>query len=152
MGFTRAQESLLLAAFHRGNSADCQRWSSCNDQVVTLSLFFTGDISAADCENRFAVPGCVGSLYDAQGLLLPDISDRYADLITLIHMHPTVIQGAGDFESHADPTFTACRLTVAGDELIPDIAQNFPLHPDFASWPNRRTLTDVGGPGTDSSA
>ena len=145
MDFTPVQEALLLAAFFRGNTVDFQRWISCNDQVTTLSLFYTGDITAADCQERFATRGYVSSLYTEDGLLLPNIAERYAALIRLIHKYPNLIQGGGDLKSPASPTFTACRLTAAGNELIPDLAQRLPRTPDFPSWPSSRTLTVPNG-------
>ncbi len=140
MDLSLIQKSLLLATFFRGNKPDQERWISCADQVVTLSLYYTGQLPTDDIQSRFTKRGYVGGLYDADGMLLPLINDRYAELIELINSQPQFIQGGGDLESPAYPTFTACRLTDSGASLAPNITPLFPDTPDFPSWPNSRTL------------
>jgi len=140
MKLTPIQESLLLATYFRGNTPRHDRWVSCCDQVVTLSLFYTGDITVEDCCLRFQNRGHVGALYDAEGTLLSMINDRYTELIQLIREQPDLIEGGGDFDTPAYPTFTACRLTDSGVDVAPEIARRFPTHPDFPEWPDSRTL------------
>jgi len=40
---------------------------------------------------------------------------RYRLLLKLLREHPELIEAGGDTETPADPTFTSCRLTVAGE-------------------------------------
>ena len=143
MGLSLIDKTLLLAAFFRGNSHDQDRWTSCSDQVVTLSLFFTGDITADDCQTRFSRRRYVGGLYDDDGELQPQIESRYQNLIGLLREQPQLIEGGGDFKTPAQPTYTACRLTDEGIRLVPAIIDSFPRKPDFPNWPDRRTNPDV---------
>lgn len=55
MVLTVIEESLVLAAYYRGGSHDDQVWTSNTDQILTLSLYFTGDISDTDCVERFSI-------------------------------------------------------------------------------------------------
>jgi hypothetical protein len=147
MTLTRIEESLLVAAYFRGGSRDDRGWTSDSDQILTLSLFYTGDISAADCVSRFAKRGYVGKLYvDVEewteevgwGILMPEIATRYRILIDLLRGHAELIEGGGNFETPAHPTFTACRLTPAGLDLAARLIGSFPRKPDFQNWPDRR--------------
>ena len=47
------EKSLLLAAYYRGGCQTDAVWSSNSDQIVTVSLFYTGDISSTECVRRF---------------------------------------------------------------------------------------------------
>lgn len=137
------EKSLLLAAFFRGNTLDQGDWTSSSDQVVTLSLFYTGDITSDECQSRFSTRSYVGGLYDDDGELRPQIEARYQRLIELIWKQPQLIEGGGDLETPAYPSFTACRLTTQGIELIPDIVDRLPRKPDFPNWPDRRSHPSV---------
>jgi hypothetical protein len=141
MALTSIEESLLLATYFRcGQWAD-RVWTSSSDQILTLSLFYTGDISADECVSRFAIRGYVGSLYDDDGELDEAVSDRYQVLIDLLMKHPDLIAGGGDLRTPADPTFTACRLTDAGVQRALSVIDSFPRHPDFPAWPDRREFS-----------
>ena len=50
MNISDIDKSLLLAAFFRGNTHEQDRWTSCADQVVTLSLFYADEITAGECD------------------------------------------------------------------------------------------------------
>ena len=139
MNLSDIDKSLLLATFFRGNTQEQDSWTSCSDQVVTLSLFYTGSISASECESRFSERSYVAGLYDANGDLQPEIESRYNDLIALIQKHPSLIQGSGDFDTPAFPTYTACRLTHKAMQFIPDFFAEFPCKPEFRNWPDRRS-------------
>lgn len=136
----RIHDAIILAAFFRGGDPATFGWISNCDQVVTLSLFYTGDISTGECIDRFAVKSYVGGLYQDGGELHPMISDRYKLLIDLLKSHQHLIQGGGDFELPADPTYTSCRLTREGDQAAFAVVNNFPAKPDFPNWPDKRTL------------
>lgn len=140
MNLSFTEQSLLVAAYFRGNTLEEKRWFACSDQIITLSLFYTNDITAADCQSRFLNRGYVGRLYDdASEGLHPQIKTRYKHLIQLLHAHPRFIKGSGNFDLPTDPTYTACRLTEDGIRLIPDLIRLFPRKPDFPDWPDRRT-------------
>lgn len=140
MNLTAADEALLLAAYFRGNDQRQQRWTSSCDQVVVLSLFYSGHLNSEQCLDRFSRRGYVGGLYDEEGELRPEIEDRYQLLIDLMRRCPDLIQGSGDLEVPAHPTFTACRLTTSGLRLAPTMVGRFPAKPDFPDWPDRRDL------------
>lgn len=140
MSFSSVRSSLLLAAYFRGNKLEDDRWTSCTDQVLTLSLFYTGYITTDECLKRFSIRRYVGGLYTKGGRLVGPIRTRYRALITLIGEQPHLIEGGGNLERPADPTFTACRLTDEGLRLIPEIIGLFPRKPDFPNWPDRRTF------------
>ena len=143
MSLTLIEQSLVLAAWFRGNPSNQSVFSSSCDQVVTLSLFYTGDISSTECARRFSVKPYVGSLYDDEGDLRDEIRLRYLDLIRLIRTHPELIRGGGDLELPADPTYTACRLTAEGDRLVASLVGLFPRKPEFPNWPDKRVFSDV---------
>ena len=138
MNLSVVEKSLLLAAYFRGNTHDDRRWTSSSDQVLTLSLFFTGAITSHDCVSRFANRGYVGGLYDEDGELNDLIESRYLELIELLRAQPQLIEGGGNFDTPAHPTFTACRLTNEGVRLIRAFIDQFPRKPDFPNWPDRR--------------
>jgi hypothetical protein len=141
MPLSTIDESLLLAAFFRGGSLDDQVSVSNSDQVVTLSLFYTGDISFEECAARFSRRSCVGGLYDGECQLMEMIAERYGLLIQLVRDHPDLIEGAGDLRTPADPTFTSCRLTVAGRALALKLIPSFREKPEFPNWPDQRGLS-----------
>ena len=143
MNISDIDKSLLLAAFFRGNTHEQDRWTSCSDQVVTLSLFYTDEITAGECESRFSERSYVGGLYDDNGDLKPEIESRYNKLIELTRQYPSLIEGGGDFDTPAHPTYTACRLTDDALKLVPDLIATFPHKPEFANWPDRRTNYDA---------
>ncbi len=131
--------SLLLATYFRGNTLDQDRWTSCSDQVLTLSLFYTSDVSHEDCISRFSNRGYVSRLCDDEGRLCQQISSRYQNLIDLLDRQPLLLEGGGDFDTPAYPTFKACRLTNEGIQLVPQLVLLFPTKPEFPNWPDRRT-------------
>jgi hypothetical protein len=143
MSLTLVEQSLILAAFFRGNPADQGIWSSSCDQVVTLSLFYTGDISETECARRFSTKSYIAALYDDAGELTAEIRSRYEDLITLLRTHPNLIQGGGNLKLPADPTYTACRLTAEGDRLVASLMGLFPRKPEFPNWPDKRVFADA---------
>jgi hypothetical protein len=134
---TRIEESLLVAAYYRGGRPEDRGWTSNCDQVVTLSLFYTEDISAEECAERFFHRRYVGGLYREDGTLEESVEERYRVLIRLIGERPEWIEGGGDLGSPADPTFTACRLTAAGRELARSLVATFRPKPEFPNWPDR---------------
>ena len=139
MTLSAIDKSLLLATYFRGNILDQDRWTSSSDQVLTLSLFYTGDMTSEECQARLANRGYVGGLYDDDGELHPQIESRYHILMDLLREQPELIEGCGNFETPADPTYTACRLTELGITFIPNLIDSFPRKPHFANWPDRRT-------------
>lgn len=143
MALTRVDESLLLAAFFRGGSEEDVVWTSNTDQILTLSLFYTGEVSFDDCVDRFSVRSYVGGLYNSHGDLNCDIDVRYKELIALLHQHSELIRGGGDFKTPANPTYTSCRLTCAGMELAMTFLGRFPTKPDFPEWPDKRILLGI---------
>lgn len=151
MSLTRIDESLVLAAYFRGGSQDQRGWTSNTDQILTLSLFYTGDISEADCVNRFANRSYIQKLYDEEvgsteehpwGKLTEEIDRRYRILIKLLHEHPELIEGSGNFKIPTHPTFTACRLTENGLKLAETLVTKFPSKPSFSDWPDKRTMPE----------
>jgi hypothetical protein len=138
MSLTRIEEALLLAAYFRGGSHDQKQWNSNSDQILTLSLFYTGDISETDCACRFAIRSHIQELYDESGELTEEIDGRYKVLINLLQEHPELIEGGGNLATPAYPTFTACRLTDTGLALATTLVTRFPNKPDFTNWPDRR--------------
>ena len=139
MNLSLVDRSLLLAAYFRGNTLDQASWTSCSDQVLALSLYYTGDISPEDCISRLSNRGYVSGLYDEAGELCQQISSRYQNLVDLLERQPLLLEGGGDFDTPAYPTFTACRLTNEGIQLIPKFIYLFPTKPEFQNWPDRRT-------------
>ena len=142
MNLTSIDKALILAAYFRGGSQDDNRWTSNSDQILTLSLFYTGDITPEDCVLRFQRRSYVQNLYDSDGILRAEIVSRYRNLINLRSDHPDLIEGGGDWEQPADPTFTACRLTQNGMRLAIKFLPEFPAKPDFPNWPDKRSITD----------
>jgi hypothetical protein len=135
---TIVDHALLAAAYFRGLLTTETIGGSCSDQVVTLSLFYTGDLSADECAARFATRSYLAGAYVGRGKLDPRIEARYRELIRLIHDHPELITGCGDLERPADPTYTGCRLTDAGCGLAEMIIPMLPPKPDFPNWPDSR--------------
>ena len=151
MPLTAVEESIILAAYFRGGSQDDCAWTSNTDQILTLALFYTGDISSADCVSRFAIRSYIQKLYDEDadvtkenvwGMLTTEIETRYRVLINLLHEHPELIEGGGNFEHPAHPTYTSCRLTKAGLYLAESLINSFPRKPDFRNWPDKRTMPE----------
>ncbi len=138
--FSTVEESLLLAAYFRGGSPDDHAWLSNSDQIVTLSLYYTGDISSEDCAERFSRKSYVGKLYQPDGELSELIETRYWHLISLLRKRPELIEGGGDLETPADPTYTSCRLTVAGQRSARTVVSSFRPKPGFPNWPDKRTI------------
>lgn len=150
MQLTQIEEALVLAAYFRGGRQDDRVWTSNSDQILTLSLFYTGDITCSECEERFLKRSYMQKLYvdtadpieNPSGELADEIKDRFRILISLLQGHPELIEGGGDFDTPADPTFTACRLTEAGLQLAESLKTHFPSKPDFPNWPDRRTMPE----------
>lgn len=143
MTLTLVEKSILLAAYFRGGSRDDPRWTANSDQILTLSLFYTGEISFAECAGRFSNRPSLQKVYDKAGELTEEIEERYKILIKLLEEHPELIEGGGDFQTPAYPTFTACRLTDAGLHFASNLVNSFPEKPEFPDWPDRRTLPDA---------
>jgi hypothetical protein len=141
MNLSTLDQALLLATYFRGNLPNQNGWTSSSDQVLVLSLFYLGEITAAECQSRFSCHRYLRGLYAANGSLNPRIMSQYMALIQLLRRLPELIEGGGDFESPADPTYTACRLTATGIGLIPEIIDMFPRKPDFPNWPDSRTYS-----------
>lgn len=137
MPLTTTENAIVLAAYFRGQGPTEHVWSSNSDQVLTLSLFYTGDLSYEDCAWRFAQRPHLRSVYDDDGSLNRLINQRYQVLIGLIQKRPDLIEGGGNFRQPADPAYTACRLTVAGCQLARSLAAAFPEKPAFPNWPDR---------------
>ena len=139
MQLDRIHESLLLAAWFRGGDpADGSLWTSNADQVVTLSLFYTGHVSSEDCAHRFSVRSYLLDLYDENGELSEEIAVRDQALVQLLQRRPDLIEGGGDWKTPSYPTYRACRLTVAGLELVSTLIDRFPPKPAFPNWPDKR--------------
>ena len=134
----RIDDALLLAAYFRGGAPTDVPKTSNSDQIITLSLFFTGELTAEECAARFAVRCYVQQLYGEDGELLEMISLRYGSLIDLLHRRPDLIKGGGDLARPADPTFTGCWLTPAGLVAASALANTFPPKPEFPNWRDRR--------------
>lgn len=144
MPLTTIEKSLLVAAYFRGGiQQDDGVWTSNCDQVITLSLFYTGDISAEECGRRFSVKSYVKALYDHAGELSPTVETRYQALIALMDKNPELIEGGGNFKTPAHPTYTSCRLTDEGVALARLLIDSFPAKPEFPNWPDRRSSPTV---------
>ncbi|HTI51247.1 MAG TPA: hypothetical protein VL475_09860, partial [Planctomycetaceae bacterium] len=137
-------ESLLVAAYLRGGSPDDGVWVSNSDQIVTLSLFYTGEISSGECAARFSRRSYVGGLYDEKCRLTDRIAARYDRLLELLRAHPELIEGGGDLVTPADPTYTSCRLTLGGRTLACALAPSLPQKPEFPNWPDKRAFPVTG--------
>lgn len=140
---SKIDQALLLAAFFRGNPRSQHYWTSSCDQVIALSLFYTGEMTFDECVKRFET-GYVFPLYDDAGELLVDIRCRYEILMDLLERRLDLISGGGNFKTPADPTYTACKLTDQGLKLVPELVKLFPEKPEFANWPDKTTLADIG--------
>lgn len=140
MPLTTIDESLVLSAYFRGGSQDDPVWTSNSDQILTLSLFYTGTISVVNCVDRFADRSYIQNLYDDNGDLHCEIAARYEILRNLLEQHCELIEGGGDFVTPADPTYTSCRLTEAGVRLSATLVAIFPTKPDLPNWPDKRAL------------
>lgn len=143
MPLTRIEDAILVAAYFRGRDPSAQIWSSNSDQVLTLSLFYTGDISYDDCASRFDHRPYIRSVYDEDGKLNEQIHGRYKILIHLIEQRPDLIEGGGDLRTPADPTYTACGLTFVGCQLARTLKTTFPQKPEFPNWPDRQVSADL---------
>lgn len=141
MNVTKVEQSIILAAYFRGHTVGQKPWTSNSDQVVTLSLFYTDDITFDECESRFSNRGHVGGLYDDEGELHSLVAERYRTLVELIKTNLSLIEGGGDVDTPADPTYTACRLTKVGVQMALEIVHNFPSKPEFQRWPDTQEVT-----------
>lgn len=139
MTLTWVKQSLLVAAYYRGGNPDDGVWGSNCDQVVTLSLFYTGDLSFDECAERFSRRSYVGGLYDRGGKLNRRVNARYRELIELMRDRPDLIEGGGELGRPADPPYTSCRLTHAGADSAGLLIEKFPRKPNFPNWPDKRT-------------
>ncbi len=142
MPLTSVEASLVLAAYFRGGSPDDQTWTSNVDQILTLSLFYTEEITSEECVRRFARRSGLQKLYTAEGELTEEIANRYQALIQLLQNHPQLIEGSGNFALPAHPTFTSCRLTKKGFLLAASLINTFPQKPEFPDWPDQRTMIE----------
>lgn len=143
MPLSRIDESLLLAAWFRGRvPTESEVWSANVDQVLALSLFYTGDISCEQCARWFSQGGYVRELYESPFESLTEVATaRDQALIELLKTRPELIMGAGDWQTPCFPTFRACGLTPAGAELVPMLVDRFPTNPDFPNWPDKHLAT-----------
>lgn len=142
MHLTSIEKSLILAVFFRGGSPDDETWTSNTDQILTLSLFYSGEMTSEECVRRFARRSGLQKLYTAEGGLTEEIANCYQVLIQLLHRHPQLIEGGGNFTLPAHPTFTSCRLTKEGFLLAASLINTFPQKPEFPDWPDQRTMTE----------
>lgn len=140
MHLTTIEKALILAAYFRGGSPDDETWISNTDQIVTLSLFYSGEMIAEECVRRFARRSGLQKLYTAEGELTEEIANRYQALIQLLQNHPQLIEGSGNFALPAHPTFTSCRLTKEGFLLAASLINTFPQKPEFPDWPDQRIM------------
>jgi hypothetical protein len=136
----------LVAAFFRGGGPNDHVWTSNSDQILTLSLFYTGEISSEECAERFSQKSYMGKLYDVDGELTTPVRARYRSLMKLLGERPELIEGGGNFETPADPTYTSCRLTHAGLRRACLLSASLRPKPDFPNWPDKRTIPCESGP------
>lgn len=139
---SHSEDSLLLATFYRVFPPQ-KEWTSCSDQIVTLSLFFTGDISSEDCASRFATPAYLRGLYDENDDLCAEIRERYLELVQLVRTRADLIEGGGNFDPRVEPTYTACRLTDTGIRRVAQRVVDFPVQPFFPRWPDERSIDEL---------
>lgn len=138
MSLSTVEKALLVATYFRGRIPLDWCWRSSSDQILILSLFYTGEITDEDCARRFATRSYVDGLYDEEGDLTEEIWNRYLALQNLLRKRPDLLQSGGDFVTPAGPTYTACGLTEAGTQLALSLVESFPKKPDFPNWPDRR--------------
>ncbi len=143
MPLTRIEEAILAAAYFRGREPSENVWASNSDQVLTLSLFYTEDISFEDCASRFEQRPHLRRTYDDDGQLNEQIRHRYEVLLDLIQRRPDLIEGGGNLTDPADPSYTACGLTDAGCQMARALLPSFPQKPEFPNWPDRRANQDL---------
>jgi hypothetical protein len=134
------EQSLLVAAYFRGGTREEQIPRSNSDQIVVLSLFYTGEISFTECAERFASKFWRRLYQDDGEHLIPMIESRYHELLALLLQHPELIEGFGNLETPADPTYTSCRLTGDGVAAARRLIPRLPTKPDFPDWPDNRTF------------
>lgn len=141
MPLSHIDESLLLAAWFRGRTPGASEgWTANVDQVLALSMFYTGDISREQCALWFLQRSYVQELYEVPfESLTSEVADRDQVLIELLETRPDLIIGGGDWKLPSFPTFRACGLTVAGAELVPMLIDRFPAKPEFPNWPDKRS-------------
>jgi hypothetical protein len=133
----------LVAAYYRSGIQDQCVWTSNPDQVVTLSFFYTGELSSEECVERFSQYGHVSGLYNEIGELNELIDARYSALIELLRKHPELIEGADDLGSPENLLFASCILTEAGVELASSLIPTFRQKPEFWHWPDRRRFPEA---------
>ena len=137
LSLSPTQQSFLVAAWFRG-CAEQTRWLSNADQIVALSLYYTGDITFEDCTRRFSTRGHVPN-YDENGDLLIEVRDRYRALLDFVSQHSELLEARGDIQTPADPAFTSCHLTALGLSLASELIVRFPKKPEFPHWPDKRS-------------
>jgi hypothetical protein len=141
MELTPIEQSLLLATYFRCGSREQRGWTANTSQILTLSLFYTGEICRNDCIARFSNRPYLSRVYDAAGEVAPEIEARYNALLDLLRKRPDLLESNGiNFDQPAEPPYTACRLTPDGLRLAVTIAPVFPSKPDFPTWPDQRAL------------
>jgi hypothetical protein len=139
--FSVTEQALLLATYFRGVHPTDHVFKSNSDQILTLSLFYTGDISSDECVARLSSRHYLNqSLYNGNSGLSEEIAIRYRVLIDLLTSHSNLIEGRGLFRLPADPTFTSCRLTPAGFQLAEQLVTLFPQKPDILRRPGQLGL------------
>lgn len=135
MPLDRIDESLLLAAWFRGGRSAHHGWTSNADQILVLSLFYTGDISFEECAGRFSRHLDVTYSYDRDP---EEFVRRDQQLVVLVASRSDLLEKGGDWATPCYPKFRACGLTPAGLELAGTRIDRFPTKPDFPNWPDKR--------------
>lgn len=138
MPLTSIEKSLLVAAYFRGGSVNDEPWFANTDQILTLSLFYTGEISWSKCVQRFSVKRYLGGVYDEKGELDEQIKSRHQTLIRLLRFRPDLMEYSHEFEAPTYPTYTSCRLTSVGETLATSLIPTMPQKPNFPNWPDKR--------------
>lgn len=143
MPLSPVEKALLVAAYYRSGSQDGCVWTSNPDQIVTLSLFYTGELSSEECVERFSEFGGVGGLYNESGELNEPVATRCMELIELLQKHPELIGGADDLGSPPSLIIANCLPTEAGLQLASSLIPTFRQKPEFWHWPDRRKFPEA---------
>lgn len=137
MELTRVEQALFAAAYFRARFPG-DRFAN-NAHIIVLSMFYTGEVSHQDCENWFSVYATTRLLYDLNGEIDAGVRQRYGVLIALTKKYPELLEGGGNLVLPADPSFTACNLSLAGEEVAKKLVSQFPEKPKY-SRPDKRSL------------
>lgn len=111
MPLDRIDESLLLAAWFRGRCIEDEDvWTSNADQIITLSLFYTGDISAEECARRFSHRSYISKLYGSDGELTEEIAVRDQALVALVRSRPDLLAKRRGLDNSLLPHVSSVRI------------------------------------------